>query len=167
MNAYSTAGWENFLIAEVGAAAALSGLVFVAVSINLTRILALPRVSARAGETLFFLMSVLAVASCGLVPGQSIEAFGGEILGIGVISWGTVCWLWLRDVSTPALRRSWLVSRLCIDQMSTVPLLIAGMSTLGHRGGGLYWLVPGVLCAFAGGMLNAWVLLVGSPGRTP
>ena len=30
------AGWANFFIAEVGAAAALSGLVIVAISINLT-----------------------------------------------------------------------------------------------------------------------------------
>ncbi len=32
-------GWENFLVAQVGASAALAGLVFVGVSINLARIL--------------------------------------------------------------------------------------------------------------------------------
>ena len=32
-------GWDNFLLAQVGASAALAGLVFVGVSINLTRIL--------------------------------------------------------------------------------------------------------------------------------
>jgi hypothetical protein len=44
------AGWDNFFVAEVGAAAALSGLLFVAVSINLTRILAIPHLPARAAE---------------------------------------------------------------------------------------------------------------------
>jgi hypothetical protein len=34
-------GWENFFIAEMGASAALVGLIFVGVSINLTRILPL------------------------------------------------------------------------------------------------------------------------------
>jgi hypothetical protein len=42
MTPYSIAGWENFLIAEVGASAALLGLVFVAISINLARIISLP-----------------------------------------------------------------------------------------------------------------------------
>ncbi len=32
-------GWENFFIAELGASAALAGLVFVGLSINLTKIL--------------------------------------------------------------------------------------------------------------------------------
>ena len=38
---YSTSftGWENFFVAEVGGAAALSGLVFVVISISLQKIL--------------------------------------------------------------------------------------------------------------------------------
>ncbi len=41
-------GWENFFVAEVGASAALAGLIFVGVSINLNRILSLPRLPDRA-----------------------------------------------------------------------------------------------------------------------
>lgn len=33
-------GWENFFVAQVGASAALAGLVFVGISINLTKIVA-------------------------------------------------------------------------------------------------------------------------------
>ncbi len=36
-------GWEDFAIAQVGASAALAGLVLVAVSVNLDRVLAEPR----------------------------------------------------------------------------------------------------------------------------
>jgi len=43
-------GWENFFIAEVGASAALAGLIFFGVSINLTGILSLPRLADRAPE---------------------------------------------------------------------------------------------------------------------
>ena len=40
--AYDAAPWANFFFAEVGASAALVGLLFVAVSINLKRILEVP-----------------------------------------------------------------------------------------------------------------------------
>jgi modulator of FtsH protease len=54
MHAYSTAGWDSSFVAEVGAPAALAGLLFVAVSINLTRILQFPQLPGRAAETLIF-----------------------------------------------------------------------------------------------------------------
>lgn len=38
MHSYSPAEWTSFLVAIVGAAAALTGLLFVAVSINLDRL---------------------------------------------------------------------------------------------------------------------------------
>jgi modulator of FtsH protease len=44
--------WSDFFVAEVGAAAALSGLVVVAISINLKRILTVPVLPGRAAETL-------------------------------------------------------------------------------------------------------------------
>jgi hypothetical protein len=44
--------------------------VFVAVSINLDRILAIKHLPGRAGETLVVLLGVLAVASLGLVQQQ-------------------------------------------------------------------------------------------------
>lgn len=42
------AGWKNFFIAEVGATAVLAGLAIVAISINLSRILAFPELPGRA-----------------------------------------------------------------------------------------------------------------------
>jgi hypothetical protein len=49
------ASWTDFLVAAAGATAALVGLVFVGLSINLKRILALPGVSGRAAETVLLL----------------------------------------------------------------------------------------------------------------
>jgi modulator of FtsH protease len=43
---------------------------------------------------------------------------------------------------------------------ATVPMTVAGISVLAGAGGGLDWLVPELLLAFAGSMLNAWILLV-------
>jgi glucose dehydrogenase len=44
--------------------------------------------------------------------------------------------------------------------IGTVPLIIGGASVLAESGGGLYWVVAGIVFAVAGGVANAWVLLV-------
>jgi hypothetical protein len=161
MTPYSIAGWDNFLIAEVGASAALLGLVFVAISINLARIISLPFIPGRAGETLLFLFSVLTVASCGLIPGQPINWFGRELLLIAGFTWAFVTVRWLRAYGKRDKEPlHWLIPWFLIDQFATLPFAVAGASILAHRGGGLYWLAPGVIFAFGGGIFNAWVLLV-------
>jgi modulator of FtsH protease len=88
--------WDNFFVAESGAAAALSGLVFVAVSISLRPVLASPHLCARARETLQTFLAVLAIATCGLIPDQSAVALGTEIAGFGALSWLIATWRHLR-----------------------------------------------------------------------
>src|ERR1700677_4984867 len=110
MNGAPTAGWENFFVAEVGAAAALTGLLFVAVSINLARILAVPHLPDRAGETLVVLGGVLAAATFGLVPDQGHVALGCEIGATGLFVWGVTVrtqWRSYRYVEA----RQWLPPR--------------------------------------------------------
>src|SRR2546421_10228773 len=82
-------GWENFFIAEVGASAALVGLIFVGVSINLTRIISLPGLPNRALLALIVLLAILVVSSLLLVPGQSVTLVGIEVLVVGFIVWIT------------------------------------------------------------------------------
>jgi hypothetical protein len=41
----------------------------------------------------------------------------------------------------------------------TLPMIAAGISLIAG-GGGLYWLVAGLVLGFAGAVLNAWILLV-------
>ena len=78
-------GWSDFFVAEVGAAAALSGLVIVAISINLQRILTNPHVlPGRAGEALTTLVGAMLVASVGLIPHQPTRLLGLEVLAIGL-----------------------------------------------------------------------------------
>ena len=68
MNAYSTAAWTDLFLAEAGASAALNGLLFVAISINIDRILAIRRLAGRAAQTIVLLVVVLLVSSLALVP---------------------------------------------------------------------------------------------------
>lgn len=52
MPAYSAAEWESLFVAEADASAALAGLLFVALSINLERILKGIGLPGRAGEAI-------------------------------------------------------------------------------------------------------------------
>ncbi|HEY0107696.1 MAG TPA: hypothetical protein VGB91_16565, partial [Rhizomicrobium sp.] len=67
--------WTAFFAAELGAAAALAGLVMVAISINLNRILADPVLPGRAVETLAAPTGVLVISSFALVPHQPAAVF--------------------------------------------------------------------------------------------
>ena len=84
MHGYDPAAWTAFFTAITGAAAALAGLLFVAVSINLDNILkGQAMLPARAPETLATLVFVVMSSALSLVP-QDIELLGAEILVIAV-----------------------------------------------------------------------------------
>jgi hypothetical protein len=87
MHAYTTAGWEELFLAEVGASAALAGLLFVAISINLTKILEVRGLVGRAGEAIVLLVAVLVVSTLVLVPDQPCVALGTELLVAGLLAW--------------------------------------------------------------------------------
>ncbi|WP_109126565.1 hypothetical protein [Dyella sp. C11] len=166
MHSYDLTGWATLLAAEVGAAAALTGLLFVAISINLTRILANPILPSRAIDALCKLSNVLLIATVGLVPGIPERVFGWVALAIGFLAWlvpthlqyrqlrqGSADWNWREH-------KDWIITRAVMTQLATLPFLAMAVSLELGVGGGLYWLVPGVLFSFLGGMYGAWILLV-------
>jgi len=78
-------GWDNFFLGQVGASAALVGLLFVAVSLNLTRILSFAILPRRAMIALGLLLSFLLVSSLMLIPGQPRIVVGLEALLVGPV----------------------------------------------------------------------------------
>ena len=161
MHAYSTAEWDSLFLAEASASAALAGLLFVALSINLERILKGAGLPGRAGEAIMLLLAVLVVATWALVPGQSSTVLGAELLGSGLAVWLIVVGIHVQAVrGHVAPSRSLLVRRIVLAQAAILPLMICGVSLLFRAGGGLYWLVPGILLCLLVAVLDAWVLLV-------
>jgi modulator of FtsH protease len=152
-------GWSDFFVAEAGAAAALAGLLFVAISINLTRILEFRHLPTRAVEALLALLSVLVVATFALVPAQSSRAYAAEIGGTGLVIWA---------IQTLALTRTWKdahpraksTARILNNQLPPLPFVIAGVLLIAGHPSGVYWVVPGTLLSFAAGIFGAWVLLI-------
>ena len=154
-------GWENFFIAEVGASAALTGLIFVGVSINLTRILTFPRLPSRALLALILLFTILIVSSLLLVPGQTLMLAGIEVLIAGLVVWmiATIIDVRILQKTDPQYRRSFAVN-MVLTQFAVLPYIIAGITVLAIGAGGLYFLVPAVLFSFIKALLDAWVLLI-------
>ena len=159
--AYAAEHWTDFGVATAGAAAALAGLLVVAVSINIERILAFPGLPHRAATTLILFALPLVTALLLIVPGQPSTALAWELLVIGLVV-GT--FLLVTDARVPLsefeTRMTWLFSRILPPIASCGCLAVAGATLIAEGGGGLYWLVPAVLAAIIFGLLNAWVLLV-------
>jgi modulator of FtsH protease len=157
----TTAGWANFLAASAGAAAALVGLIFVALSINLTRILELPGVAGRAAQAILLLASALIAALVLLIPGQTSTQSGVLLILVFLPAWGLPTVSQIQALrKRQYYRRYQAVIRLVMHQAATVPLLVAGLSLLGYARGGLKWFAVTLLLSVVVALFDAWVLLV-------
>ena len=152
--------WYGFFQATAGASATLIGMLVVAISINLSRILSIAHLPGRAAGALVPLAGALIVSILAFVPGQPTVAFGVEAGLTGAVIWVMTGRTLLRSRSQTGAPRGWLWSHLLLSQAQSLPFIVAGaMLILGHSGG-LYWTVPGLAFAILGGILNTWVLLV-------
>src|ERR1700722_6987557 len=159
MGGYAPADWHEFFNAAAGASAALLGLLFVAISINLKLILEHRHLPGRAAGTLGTLLSVLVVSSFGLAPGQSNRTLGVEVLVTGAVVATQAIWVSVgkRSEGDPL---SWTLGNLPLLLFPALALVGGGCSLLAGSGGGLYWVLAGTVLTFVGASVNAWVLLV-------
>lgn len=166
MTAYSPAQWSDFALAQLGASAALLGLVFVGMSINLKDFVGTPILVNRAFEAILLLASVLFTATAVLIPDQSREAVGVELIAVGLLMGAVVARLQAgtgADVVPRGDRgptRGSLLSRRLFGFGGTGIVLLAGVALLAEFGGGLYWWPVAIVAAYVGAIMNAWVLLV-------
>jgi hypothetical protein len=159
MASYSPLAWHDFFMGTIGAAAALTGLLFVAISINLEQILKYPHLPGRAAGTLGILVSALVVSGFALAPGQGIRALGIEVAAAGVIVVVQAFWVTLGK-SSPGDPKTWLVQHLASLLAPSIAFIVGGVSLAAGVGGGLYWVLVAVLLVFVSASVNAWVLLV-------
>jgi hypothetical protein len=153
--------WQPFFAAQLGAAATLVGLLFVGLSLNLTRILTYPALPTRALMALILLVITLVVSSLMLIPGQAANAIAIEILAVGVIGWVSVTAMDLHVLRYGKLRyRGGYIGNMILLQVAALPYVVGGALLLGGSSSGLYLVSLGVIVSFVKALLDAWVLLV-------
>jgi hypothetical protein len=153
--------WSDFFVLIGGAAATLTGLIFVGISINLNRIIAIPKLPSRASQALILLSTALVLSALCIVPGQSAFLLGIEFLFVGIIIWIVTFRIDLKILfkTDAEYKRQYLINTL-FTQLSVLPYIVSGIILLLNGFSGLYWLIPGLLFSFIKAILDAWVLLV-------
>ena len=153
--------WAGFFEAELGAAAALAGLVMVAISINIARILAVPSLPGRAAETLVPPTGLLIVCSFALVQHQTGWSVGAEIAATGIAMAVLSAFIIVPVMrSDSGVARRYVVSRAASAVLYSLPFIVCGVLLCLGVKDALYWIVPGVIVSLLTTVLNAWVLLI-------
>lgn len=166
MSAFDPARWSDFALAWLGASAALLGLVFVGLSINLRDVVGSRQLVNRALEAVIALAAVLVTSTAVLVPDQSRAVVSVELLVIAAGTFASIANLQrgagrqtVGSGGTGPPPYSVFVRRV-FGLGAPVLLAVAGVTLAAEAGGGLYWWPAAIVVAFACALTNAWVLLI-------
>ena len=153
--------WNDFYVATAGAAAALTGLIFVGISINLPKILSYPSLPIRASVSLILLMSVLLFSLLMLLPRESTTAIGWLVFIAGFIVWAIITRADFKiyKLINKEYKRLFLYN-LLFDQLAVLPYLAGGLCILFVGEKGLYCLAAAFVFSFIKAVSDAWVLLI-------
>lgn len=151
--------WSDFFVASAGATAALAGLVFVSISINIERIVEQPGVPEFALVTVLLLLQAVVVSLLGLIPDQDAGSLGIELL-IEFLIWAGVAGAMIRRSLAHMKSRVSLVSRLLLPALGALPFLVGAVILLGDGEQGMNWIAGGIIASTVAAVINGWVLLV-------
>jgi hypothetical protein len=179
--------WENFAVITGSAAGALTGLLFVAVSLNRDRIVAHAGLQAEAAQTLVLFILALLLTVLLVIPGMSATTLGVVLVAVSLAAGLTLVFL---DRNQPGRTRDQqrgrpkagdrerpkfselspedqlyrLVDVTSPNLFSVLCVTIAGCLLLAGDNG-LYWVAAAVLLALGGGVVNAWLFLTRAPAN--
>lgn len=160
--AYDPGVWHDFYVMTGGAAAALTGLLFVAMTMHAKGILGNRFYRNRAVTTLMSLTAQLVIAGLVLVPGQPLVWLGAEVEAAAILFLAiTVRGILTRGPGAGSAVMPW--SRMAIELAGGTTWLVlfnaAGVSLLVRAGGGFYLLAAVMFVMFAWNIYVAWVLI--------
>lgn len=155
--------WATFATVVGAAAASLTGLLFVAVSIRVDVIAPSPELRNRAAQTLLLFATALFVSIALAIPDQAYGPLAVEVIALGGIAGAGMIALDRRaraaadETSTQSLGH--VLDVVLPNGLTSVLLLISGILIAAGVHAGLYVLVVPIVAALAGGVASAWLLL--------
>jgi hypothetical protein len=156
------ADWQDFGEMIGGASGALTGLLFVAVSLNATRIAGHQGLRASAAQTLVLFIAPLVMAAVLLTPDQADLALGAELVAIG----GITSWILLgirrvkHSLTDDDRQLIAIFNRRGPNIMVMLLFVASGITIACGAPAGLYLLLPATLVALISGVINAWYFLL-------
>jgi hypothetical protein len=154
--------WTTFFSATSSASAALAGLIFVALSVNIRNIIGAAHLPSRTAAAIGTLVMILACSVAALIP-ESQAALGREVIGFAVLGGllqfrsGRMGFALREQLGRPLWEP---VLNAVLGVLQVLPMLIAGILLLVGNPAGLYWMAAGCVTVFVLSVLTAWVLLV-------
>lgn len=162
---YTTAPWASFGEALAAVAGALTGLLFVALSVKSDALAASRSLRARATQTLVLFMTSVLIAVF-LVAPQPAAALGAELLAVALVSGTGLLILDRRAGHGSDQEVARYIEKFSPNTVTAVLVAVAGLTFLVQAGGGLYWLIPAATASLVGGVFNAWLFLVRLIGQS-
>jgi hypothetical protein len=157
---YHAGAWLTFGEALAGVAGALTGLLFVAVSIKSDVLARSRNLSSRAAQTLVLFMIAVLLGLLVVTPQPRI-ALAWELIALAALSGAALQVLDRRAGSAEdANTVERYMERFSPNLITAVLVGVAGVTLVIRVGGGLYWLLPTAVTSLLGGVTSAWLFLV-------
>jgi hypothetical protein len=153
--------WGNFAMITGSASGALTGLLFVAVSLNRERVTSHPALRSEAGQTLVLFLLPLLISILLVIPGTSGAVLGAELAVLAVLA-GTILILVGErkkpDGDDAEDRLARLLDSVSPNLLTMLLIVAAGCLQLAGDDG-LYLLAVATVMSLLGGVINAWLFL--------
>jgi modulator of FtsH protease len=151
---------HEFFVATAGAAAALAGLIIVAMTVSVDLIVKLPGMTSRAATAIGLLIATTIISLAGLID-QEEWAFGIEALIAAVAVIGLSIDSMVRVIAgRGASTLSGAIFKTAIGVVPGVLLAVGAVVVLAGTSPAAVWFGIGAMLAILVAVLNAWVMLV-------
>jgi hypothetical protein len=153
--------WTDFATIAGSASGALTGLLFVAVSLNRERLAEHPALRSEAGQTLVLFLLPLIASMVLVIPGEPGWVLGLELVTIAIVSGVAMAVISHGkhpEGEGPEDRLARLLDSVSLELVTTLLVLAAGIIELAGLNG-LYVLAPALILALVNGVVNAWLFL--------